>query len=64
VLLNFFRNARLATHRVGSPAADYSKTIDPRRHLFLANGRRAPSAEGGQVEPVFGGCVVRLAPQE
>ena len=44
----------MAAQRIGSPAADYSKTTDSENHFFYQMAA-AGRAEGGQVEPVLGG---------
>jgi hypothetical protein len=54
-LHNCLRAICFKTQRLGSPAAvarwsDYRAKAEK-----LTNGRRVPSAEGGQVEPVLGG---------
>ena len=45
--------------RIGSPAADYSKTTDSENHIFCQMAA-ADCTEGGQVEPVLGGISILL----
>jgi len=38
---------------MGSPAADYSKTTDPKNHFFCQVAAAYTRNEGGQVAPVL-----------
>jgi len=52
LLLRHVLPLRVSAQRIGSPAADQSKTTDSENHIFCQMAAADP-AEGGQVEPVL-----------